>query len=175
MPCKPEEVRLEEGIAGQLARRRDRMRILESLMQHAVGTGCDVLVSFTPYGEVIIEDGVANERPLICSVYGYSRAACVTPQEAAPMESTATSTPAVSEVAEWLRGALANGPVAAADLFTRAKTAGIAEKTLRRASKALGVCKEKAGMHGGWQWSLPKMAKLPEDGHESLNDSRCLK
>ena len=68
--------------------------------------------------------------------------------------------------AAWLLEMLDNGPVAAGDLVKRAKAAGISEKTLRRASKRLGVCTTKSGMKGGWYWSCSsKTAKTPEDPH----------
>ena len=93
---------LETGIAAQLDRRRDRLHILESLVQCAMRSGCDVLVSFTPRGEVLIGDGVPNGRPLICSAYGYSRAelVCMTPDEPIQVESKEKSAPAVEAVSK---------------------------------------------------------------------------
>lgn len=69
-----------------------------------------------------------------------------------------------SEATAWLGDLLAEGPVKATEVQSAAKQAGIAERTLRRASQDLGVRKSKAGMGGGWVWSLPSAPS--EDGQE---------
>jgi hypothetical protein len=76
---------------------------------------------------------------------------------------------AIGEAARWVHLALVEGPVPAVKIFAMAKAEGIAEKTLRRAAKTIGVVKEKPGMAGGWIWSLPpaKVAKSPEDGQDA--------
>jgi hypothetical protein len=73
---------------------------------------------------------------------------------------------ALSEATRWVHLALVDGPVSAAKMYDTAKAEGIAEKTLKRATRLLGVVKEKSGMVGGWAWSLPpaKGAKTPEEG-----------
>jgi putative DNA primase/helicase len=92
----------------------------------------------------------------------------MTAGEAMQSESVSRTTSALDEAIDWLRKTLADGPVAAPEVFDRAKGEGIAEKTLRRASRALRVVKEKEGMSEGWVWSLPpKMAKSSEDAQES--------
>ena len=53
---------------------------------------------------------------------------------------------------------LAAGPVPAADLIDGAAALGIAERTLQEAAQRMGVVKAKAGMAGGWVWSLPEKA-----------------
>jgi len=63
---------------------------------------------------------------------------------------------ALGEAEEFLASMLDAGPRSAGDILTDAKRAGIAEKTLRRARKLLGVTSSKAGFAGGWQWSLPE-------------------
>ncbi len=70
---------------------------------------------------------------------------------------------------EWLRETLSDGPLAVAEVNRLAKVAGVAGKTLQRASDGLNVQKEKLKtMNGGWRWSLPsKVANNPEDGHEN--------
>jgi putative DNA primase/helicase len=81
--------------------------------------------------------------------------------EGEPGESGA---PARDAAAEWLRRALANGPVLAKEIGTRAEADGIKPKTLRNARNAIGVTVEKDGMRGGWVWSLgPKMPSNHED------------
>ncbi len=71
---------------------------------------------------------------------------------------------ALDEAVGWLEATLADGPVAAAEIFDRAKAEGISERTLRRAKKTLGVKTAKEGMEDGWSWFLPpKVATPPED------------
>jgi hypothetical protein len=72
-----------------------------------------------------------------------------------------------SEAVEFLEEALANGPLPAKQVIEEADDAGIAEKTLRRAKKALDVVAyrenttgEKRGS-GRWLWMLP-MVELIE-------------
>jgi hypothetical protein len=64
---------------------------------------------------------------------------------------------AMDEAVEFLRGLLAGGQVAAKDVFTAARDAGIAEKTLKRAKATLGVRSRREGFGPGstvW-WRLP--------------------
>ena len=70
---------------------------------------------------------------------------------------------------EWLRENLSDGPLAVAEVNRLAKVAGVAGKTLQRASDGLNIQKEKLKtMNGGWRWSLPsKVANNAEDGHEN--------
>jgi hypothetical protein len=71
---------------------------------------------------------------------------------------------ALDEAVGWLAATLAEGPVASSEIFSRAKTEGIRERTLRRAGEKLGVKAAKGGMAGGWSWFLPpKVATPPED------------
>src|SRR5262249_7860036 len=62
-------------------------------------------------------------------------------------------------------GLLAEGPVASIDVFKASRSAGIADKTLRRAKDKLSVIASKQSLPGvfpakaGWVWNLP-----PEDG-----------
>jgi len=65
----------------------------------------------------------------------------------------------LNEATDWLTEALANGPKPAAELLAAARSDGIAERTLRRSSKRLGVNTRKASLGGGWEWSLPEVAK----------------
>jgi hypothetical protein len=168
MPCKREEVMLEEGIVGQLGRRRDGLQILEALIQRAMARG-EVWVTFTPRGEVFVGDSGAIRAAWRAEPIS------ATAHIAAQVESTQKSTPAVDKAAAWLREALANGPVAAAELVKLAKADGIAERTLQRASMALGVCKEKSGMRGGWRWSIPKMGNRAEDVAEDGQQNGALR
>jgi putative DNA primase/helicase len=63
-----------------------------------------------------------------------------------------------TEAEEWLRDALAAGPVAAGEIKRRATADGIAEKTLERAKKRLGIVSRRAGFggDGAWAWALPE-------------------
>jgi putative DNA primase/helicase len=63
-----------------------------------------------------------------------------------------------TEAEEWLADALAAGPVAAAEIKRRAAADSIAERTLTRAKKTLGVSSRRAGFggDGAWVWALPE-------------------
>lgn len=61
---------------------------------------------------------------------------------------------ALDEACDFLAELLAEGPVAATKVQQEAEALGIAEKTLRRARKKLNLNVTKAGMDGGWFWSL---------------------
>jgi hypothetical protein len=61
----------------------------------------------------------------------------------------------LEEAKTWLRGELANGPVPANDIISKAKDDGIAKRTLDRAKKALKVTAAKGGFDAGWTWRLP--------------------
>jgi hypothetical protein len=60
--------------------------------------------------------------------------------------------------AEWLRTELADGPRKASELIAAAARVGIAERTLERVKKDLGVKSERVqnGEKGEWVWSDPK-------------------
>lgn len=60
-------------------------------------------------------------------------------------------------VAEWLRDALAAGPMPAKDVKQEAKENSIAERTLKRAKKAIGAEARRQGFGRGatWYWALP--------------------
>lgn len=79
---------------------------------------------------------------------------------------SAASHSAVEEAKEFLREFLNDGPKPSGDVLEAAEQAGLAQKTVRRAQKALGIKPLKTGMNGGWTWSLPpKVANDGEDGH----------
>ena len=63
---------------------------------------------------------------------------------------------AMSRAVAFLEDCLANGPVPAEEVKTKAQEAGIAERTLERAKKAVGVKvqKEGFGAESEWLWSL---------------------
>lgn len=63
------------------------------------------------------------------------------------------------DAVEWLCGQLAAGEAAAADLQRAARATGIAERTLWRAKRQLGVAARRdGGRDGKWCWSLPPKA-----------------
>ncbi len=87
----------------------------------------------------------------------------MTADEVMQAESMSSVTSAMDGAIEWLREILADGPMAASEVFDRSKAEGISKRTLQRASKALDVRKEKLAMVAGWSWSLPaKVAKSGE-------------
>ena len=71
------------------------------------------------------------------------------------------------EAEDFLVQTLADGPRNAADVVAEAKSTGISERTLRTVKRRLGVASSKAGMGGGWQWSLP------EGGTKAAKDARA--
>ncbi len=60
-----------------------------------------------------------------------------------------------SEAAEFLSEALSDGPRQAKELKDAAKREGIADRTLARARRDLGVKVERKGFQGGSTWALP--------------------
>ena len=80
---------------------------------------------------------------------------------------------ALAEAQEFLRDLLRGGPVEAEEVLKRARPAGVAEKTLRRAKAALRVISERQGGladEGYWAWALPKMAIATNIGNVAILD-----
>jgi putative DNA primase/helicase len=77
-------------------------------------------------------------------------------QALAAASGTTESRSAKAEATEFLRDALASGPVPAERVQEQAQEDGIAPRTLRRARKDLGVIIEKDGFQGPSMWCLPK-------------------
>jgi hypothetical protein len=164
MPYTRDQVCIDSEVM-ELLRGSGRVDLYERLIQRAMRSDDDLHGPALLPGSDLYE--AANLEKLAKCGHCCGITIAVVSHEAAQVESIAKSTPAVDEAAEWLGKALTDGPVAAVELLKLAKAAGIAEKTLRRARKTLGVCKVKSGMRGGWQWSLPpKMAKPAEDGQK---------
>lgn len=57
------------------------------------------------------------------------------------------------EAAEWLRGALADGPKRTKELMRDARAYGIAERTLQRARRTIGAVVERDGFGGHCRWA----------------------
>jgi hypothetical protein len=77
-----------------------------------------------------------------------------------------------ADAEEFLRDALADGPIAVKDIQTEAKAAGHSWATVRRAKDRLGVIVERDGFgsEGKWLWRLPAPpttidAHFPIDAH----------
>jgi archaellum biogenesis ATPase FlaH len=68
------------------------------------------------------------------------------------------------EAEAWLKDFLARGPKPASEVERQSKRAGFAPATVRRASDALRVKKQKSGFDSGWEWRLPERAQS-EDAH----------
>jgi putative DNA primase/helicase len=62
---------------------------------------------------------------------------------------------AIGEAVRWLGELLTNGPVDSKEIFSDAKQAGIAWRTVERAKARLGVKATKASYGGRWRWALP--------------------
>lgn len=65
------------------------------------------------------------------------------------------------EAADWLRDALADGPVASKKLEVDAKDKGLAWPTVKRAKERLGILSTRVGT--AWQWSLPPKSEDDDD------------
>ena len=101
-----------------------------------------------------------------------SEAVTITANEAMEIEATPADTSALSEASDWLREVLEEGPLAVTKVREMANDAGIANRTLRRASLALHVGKSKGSLRGGWLWSLPsKAANVAEEVQENNVDT----
>lgn len=62
---------------------------------------------------------------------------------------------AMGEAVRWLGELLKNGSMDSKGIFSDAKQAGIAWRTVERAKARLGVKATKASYAGGWRWTLP--------------------
>ena len=72
---------------------------------------------------------------------------------------------ALDDARAWLRSMLADGPLPAKQIFREASEAGHAEKTVRRAQRAIGINPRKDGKTGPWHWALPvEDGQKAEDG-----------
>ncbi len=66
-----------------------------------------------------------------------------------------------TDAADWLRSEVEHGPVDVKDLQKRARDAGHAWPTVKRAKSAIGAVAEKSAFTGGWRWSLSKEISTP--------------
>jgi hypothetical protein len=83
------------------------------------------------------------------------------------------------EAAEFLRAELAGGPCPVREVRKAARDAGIADRTLERAKKALGVEAERVS-HGNagageWLWSLPPQERHPQERHPNISTVASLR
>jgi hypothetical protein len=69
---------------------------------------------------------------------------------------------ALEAAIDFLASELRDRPAAPKDLQLRARAAGIADATLRRAKERLGVVARKTGMRDGWVWQLPSPVLAPK-------------
>jgi hypothetical protein len=72
---------------------------------------------------------------------------------------------AKAEAIDFLRAELADGPKPVNEVNKAAAAAGHTPKAIRTAREAMGIKPQKAGMHEGWLWGLPKMPNHSEDAH----------
>ena len=100
------------------------------------------------------------------SVYWESEHVTITADQALQATDAGGQDRSVGEGAEeFLRELLAKGPVPQKNIKTDAEGAGLAWATVRRAKDRLGIKPQKAGMEGGWQWTLPKVLESAEGAH----------
>ncbi len=74
-----------------------------------------------------------------------------------------------AEAAEWLCEFLADGPVPSTNAIETGKQFGFSERTLRRASKEIGVQPRKESFDGPWLWQFPQESDQQDD-HEPSSD-----
>lgn len=69
------------------------------------------------------------------------------------------------EAADWLREALAHGPVGAKELQRQAKDAGLSWTTIKRAKRQAGAASKRDGFapDSGWRWMLTQEDQPQED------------
>jgi putative DNA primase/helicase len=72
----------------------------------------------------------------------------------AEAEADPNNTEDANDVASFLRGLLVDGPVGAKSIKADADGAGYSWDQVKRASLRIGVEKRKAGLKGGWVWSV---------------------
>ena len=72
---------------------------------------------------------------------------------------------AADEAVEFLRDALASGPVAAKQLISDARDAGHSKRTIDRAKKEIGAQSMKSGIDTGWLWALADGCQPSTDGN----------
>jgi hypothetical protein len=82
---------------------------------------------------------------------------------------------ALDDAIEFLLAELDDGQRHIAEaLFRSARKVGIADRTLQRARKTIGVETEKAGFGRGWEWWLPEGAK-PSEKTACLDEGASLR
>ena len=89
----------------------------------------------------------------------------ITANEALAADAGNIGTRPCEDAESFLRELLADGPVPAKQVRVDADSMGFTWATVRRAKNRLGIKPHKAGMDGGWAWSLPKMLNEGEDAH----------
>jgi hypothetical protein len=73
-------------------------------------------------------------------------------------QTTPEESSALREAQDWLREALADGPVSSKNIQKQAKDNGISASTLRRARESLGVkTSKRTGESGIWDWELAQL------------------
>ena len=108
-------------------------------------------------GLVHIKSNLAPQGPAIgysldAGQFEWTGISNLTPQDILADEGKAKP---VDEAEEFLTASLSDGPVLAREIFARAESEGIAETTVKRAKKNLGVQSYKPTLEGGWVWDLP--------------------
>ncbi len=74
---------------------------------------------------------------------------------------------ALEDATDFLRDILTDGEVEAKEVLREAKAAGIAERTLHRAKKVLGVIIRKEGYQGKWTWTLKGCQESPKAANKN--------
>ena len=88
----------------------------------------------------------------------------VTANEALAADATMGGDATAGEADDFLRELLAKGPVSAKQVKADVEEAGLSWSTIKRAKARLGIKAQKAGMDGGWSWSMPRRGPNPPEG-----------
>lgn len=79
---------------------------------------------------------------------------------------------ALEEAKAFLQDELSLRPVAVNKIKNQSRKAGISDRTLQRAKKALKVKAEKGGFDEGWRWVLPEICMKDAKHHEEGQQKR---
>jgi len=113
-----------------------------------------------------LEQSIVGDSIVASRVWWESDTLSITANEAMAADmASGDQRSARAEAEEFLRDALAGGPVLQKEVKAAAEGAGLAWATIRRAKDRLGIKPYKVGMDGGWLWSLEvrRCSTQPED------------
>ncbi len=116
-----------------------------------------------------LEQTIVAENIVASRVAWENEPVAITANQALAADAAGSDKTARQEADEFLRGALANGPVPAKDVQRMASEHGISPKTLRTARETMGVKVSRDGFGPGSKslWSAPYLPKTPIDPRQN--------